>query len=412
MLETIEQLVETIRCLSSSDVADDELHDVTIALQRAQAHLGVVAGRHLARWESQGMWASDQSRTSTSRLACELKCSTRTAKAALRRARRLGDVPATVDAVVDGALSPDHIDLLATAHSANPERFASEEAMLVTNCATLRFRQAEAFVAYWKLHANPDAANEEAERRAAAASAYASETLDGTVIVNATLDALGGAVLLAELRRLEKAQRLADDNAGISRTIAQRRAAALVTMALRSAATPKGSKRPRPSFTVLLGDDTFSHLCETAAGRVVPPSALAPYLDAADVEVVLFDGPSTVVGVSRRRSFIGAVRRAVEVRDRHCQHPSGCDVPAEECDVDHVVPYVDGGLTDQFNGRLECPTHNRHADRHDSDAEPLPPRELTFLDEIRARLRWQYLRQERDQPADPDDPDDPDQPAA
>jgi hypothetical protein len=53
------------------------------------------------------------------------------------------------------------------------------------------------------------------------------------VIVNATLDALGGAVLLAELRRLEKAHRLADTNAGITRTIAQRRAAALVTMALR-----------------------------------------------------------------------------------------------------------------------------------------------------------------------------------
>jgi hypothetical protein len=178
----------------------------------------------------------------------------------------------------------------------------------------------------------------------------------------------------------------------------------MVTMALRSAATPKGSKRPRPLFTVLLGDDTLSQLCETAAGHVVPPTTLSPYLDAADLEVVLFDGPSTVVGVSRRRSFLGAVRRAIEVRDRHCQHPSGCDVPAEECDVDHIIPYIDGGPTDQFNGRLECSTHNRHADRHDNDAQPLPPRELTFLDEIRARLRWQYFRQQRNQPDDPDEP--------
>jgi hypothetical protein len=408
MLAEVEQLVEAIRCLESCDVADDELHEVTIALQRAQARLGVLAGRAVARWESQGVWAADQSRTSTSRLERELNCSARTARATLRRARRLSDVPATVDAVRGGVLSPDHVDLLATAHTAAPERFAADEAMLVARCATLRFRQAEQFVAYWKLHTNPDGVNAEHERRAAAARAYASETLDGTVIVNATLDALGGAAFLAELRRLEHAQRHADDNAGITRTIAQRRAAALVTMALRSAATPKGSKRPRPLFTVLLGDDTFSQLCETSAGRVLPPTALAPYLDAADLDVILFDDPFTVIATSRRRSFTGAVRRAIEVRDRHCQHPSGCDVPAEDCDVDHIVPYVDGGLTDQFNGRLECSTHNRHADRHDTDAEPLPPREITFMDEIRARLRWLYFRQQRDQPDDPDDPDDSD----
>jgi Domain of unknown function (DUF222) len=407
MLAEVEQLVAAIGCLESCDVADDELHEATIALHRAQARLGLLAGRNLARWESQGVWATDQSRTSTSRLARELNCSTRTAKATLRRARRLTDVPATVEAVRGGVLSPDHIDLLATAHTAALQRFAADEAMLVAQCATLRFPQAEQFVAYWKLHANPDAANGEHEHAASKARAYASETLDGTVIINATLDALGGAAFLAELRRLEQAQRLADDNAGITRTIAERRAAAMVTMALRSAATPKGSRRPRPLFTVLLGDEAVSHLCETAAGRVVPPTALAPYLDAADLQVVLFDGPTTVVGVSRQRSFIGAVRRAIQVRDRHCQHPSGCDVSAEECDVDHIVPYVDGGLTDQFNGRLECSTHNRNADRHDNDAQPLPPRELTFMDEIRARLRWQYLRQERDQPDDPDQPDEP-----
>jgi hypothetical protein len=85
------------------------------------------------------------------------------------------------------------------------------------------------------------------------------------------------------------------------------------------------------------------------------------------MEVVLFDGPATVLSVSRRRSFTGALRRAIEVRDRHCQHPAGCDVPVDRCDVDHVVPWIAGGRTDQFNGRLECRAHNRHADLHDAD---------------------------------------------
>ncbi|MBA3289150.1 MAG: hypothetical protein H0U21_14235, partial [Acidimicrobiia bacterium] len=58
----------------------------------------------------------------------------------------------------------------------------------------------------------------------------------------------------------------------------------------------------------------------------------------------------------------------------------------------------------QFNGRLECPTHNRHADRHDHHAQPDPTRHITFLDDLRARLRWHHLRTE---PADPDNDDDP-----
>ena len=106
------------------------------------------------------------------------------------------------------------------------------------------------------------------------------------------------------------------------------------------------------------------------------------------LETVLFDGPDTVVSVSRKRAFTGALRRAIEVRDRHCQHPSGCDVPAERCDVDHIVPWPESQRTDQGNGRLECPTHNRHADRHDTDAVPRPVLFLTGLDAVRARARW------------------------
>ena len=144
-------------------------------------------------------------------------------------------------------------------------------------------------------------------------------------------------------------------------------------------------------FTVLLGDAALTELCELANGTVITPRQLVPWLSAADLETILFDGPSTVVSVSHRRTFAGAVRRAVEVRDRHCQHPAGCDVPATRCDVDHIVPHSRGGETSQFNGRLECPTHNRHADRHDHDAVPRPARPLTRLDELRGRIRWRVI---------------------
>ena len=74
----------------------------------------------------------------------------------------------------------------------------------------------------------------------------------------------------------------------------------------------------------------------------------------------MFDGPSRVIDVGvRERFFTGALRRAIEVRDRHCQHRSGCDVPPDRCHIDHIVPYAESGLTVRCNGRCYCPVHNR-----------------------------------------------------
>jgi hypothetical protein len=140
----------------------------------------------------------------------------------------------------------------------------------------------------------------------------------------------------------------------------------------------------------------MSQLCELSNGTVVTPGSIFRYAGDAELEVVLFDGPSTVVSVSHRRTFTGALRRAVQVRDRHCQHTSGCDVPADDCDIDHVVPHAADGPTSQFNGKAECHPHNRNPDRHDHGGVPRPSRPVDRLDEIRCRLRWKFLREESD----------------
>ena len=210
-------------------------------------------------------------------------------------------------------------------------------------------------------------------------------------VIDGTLDAIDGAIVTAELQRLERLQYLADQAAGVTRSHGQRLAGALVEMAARSASTPAGAQRPRPLFTALVGDDTVTRLCELANGVVITPDTLIPHLGVADIETILFDGPLTVIAASPARTFTGRLRRAIEARDRHCQHPAGCDVPADDCDVDHIIPFALGGPTSQFNGRLECRPHNRDATKHDHGATPHPDRPVTVLDEIRARLRWRYL---------------------
>ena len=209
---------------------------------------------------------------------------------------------------------------------------------------------------------------------------------------------------MGELNRLEREQYLADEAAGITRTRSERLAAALVEMAMRSASTPADAQRPKPLFTVLLGDDSFRRLCEMGNGQVLAPDLLVPYLGVAEMETMLFDGPFTVIAASSQRCFTGRLRRAIEVRDRHCQHPSGCDVPAEDCDVDHIVPAAEGGKTTQFNAKIKCRPHNRDRTKHDHGGTPYPERTITDWDILRVRFRWRHDHYDTDDDSDGDQP--------
>src|SRR5439155_8055526 len=143
--------------------------------------------------------------------------------------------------------------------------------------------------------------------------------------------------------------------ADLARTPAQRRADALVEMARRAGSVPAGARMPEPLFSVLVGYETFAgRICELADGTVVAPGALVGWLGEGWVERVVFDGPDRVrnVGVGRR-IFAGATRRAVEVRDRECFHEL-CEVPAQDCEIDHVLPWSAGGPTGEDNGRPAC----------------------------------------------------------
>uniref|UniRef100_A0A6J7PTQ1 Unannotated protein n=2 Tax=freshwater metagenome TaxID=449393 RepID=A0A6J7PTQ1_9ZZZZ len=276
--------------------------------------------------------------------------------------------------------------------------------MLVVACTPLLWDDAVRAVDYWCSRADADGAGDDdrlgnAERRASA-HLHASSTLDGTVVVSGVLDPVGGEVLLNELDRLEHLFYLTDLKSGSGRTGAQRRAAALVEMAARSATAPADGRRPTPLFVAHVGDETLRHLCELARGTVVAPGDLAGWIDDAVIESVLFDGPSTVLSVSQQRSFTGKLRRAIEARDRRCQHPAGCAVPAPKCDIDHITPWSQGGTTSQFNGRVECTSHNRHRNKHDHGATPFREQRVDRLETFRARIRWALLRHH--ERADPD----------
>ena len=63
------------------------------------------------------------------------------------------------------------------------------------------------------------------------------------------------------------------------------------------------------------------------------------------------------------------LRNAVSLRDQHCV-VDGCDVPAHQCEVHHVVPWAVNGPTDLDNLALLCVRHHRRVERGDWELRP------------------------------------------
>ena len=231
-------------------------------------------------------------------------------------------------------------------------------------------------LAYWRQRVDPDGTTERAARLREGRHASISTGWRGEVVLDAVFDPIDGEIVITALERIIDEFKRADLRDGVERTAQQRRADAIVEIARRAMAAPADGLRPRPLITVVIGLEPFTHACHTAHGTVIAPDTIIPLLSDADIERIVFDPPNRRVTASHRRSFIGSVRRIIEVRDQHCQHPSGCDVPAHQCDIDHIIPWSHGGATSVDNGQLLCPTHNRITKNH-GPRPPLPRRPHT-----------------------------------
>ena len=371
-VETLTAGIDDLLALEPDSIDDDMLHALVVDVHRQCHRLAAAHARLLDVWDRRRVWESDGSRSAGHRLSRESSMSVTAAKREVRRARALREMPVTATALADGVLSPEYADLLSAANDGSRSVwFADHEELLVAQCQRLRYSDAAKMVTYWCQRTDAAGAEDDADRLVVRRGASASKTFDGTVEVRATLDPVAGAAFVEELNRLMEQLRLADLADGVSRTTRQRRADALVEMAVRFRTAADGGLRPRPLITILAGEATFAHLCELAAGTVIAPGQIVPLLSEAEIERVVFDGPNRVIDVSHKRRFTGAVRRAIEVRDRHCTHPSGCDEPATRCDIDHVIPHSHGGETSEHNGRLRCWPHNRTD--HLRNARPATP---------------------------------------
>lgn len=353
--------LDELLALDPDDLTDGELDALLAAAIRLGHRTDALARRLAPSWERRALWAVGRVRNAVGRLAARVNVPRREAARVLTQGRQLLAMPEAAAALAAGEISIDHVDRLAACTARRRlECYQRDEVDLVERARTMRFTPFAKHAAYWRNRTDAEVGDDgdapNADRHfGSRPGVFGERRFFGD------LDPLGGAEVAAAIDRIA-VELAAVDRAHpgrVTRSQKMLRADALVEMARRAFAVPPGGRKPRPLVTVVIGQAEFERLCELSDGAVIGPGELVPHLDAVDIETMLFDGAMRAIGKSDARSFTGALRRAIEVRDRHCQHPDGCDAPIDQCDVDHVLPVHLGGETCQDNGRLLCRFHNR-----------------------------------------------------
>ncbi len=374
-MDVVENLAEALDRLSEADPYSYSDRDSIIALERGYARHSCSMAKAVASFAEGGEWAADGAQSAAAWIATSCHLPLAEVRGHLRRGRALASMPRVAAAFAEGSIGPAHVDVLvkaakAVAH-ANAQAFGLCEEALVQVAQELKFVPFANAVAYFTQMADPDGAEEADMARLARRDAYVIQTINGMYHLGGNLDPVGGAIVAGELARIE--QQLfevdwarAKEELGrdpkvheLARTPAQRRADALVEMAVRSKGAKATDRRPAPLFSVLVGYEALKgRISQIEGGPVISPGALLPWLDGADFERIIF-GPKCRIECSKKaRFFTGATRRAIEVRDQCCTHPF-CEAPAQRCQIDHITPFSQGGETTQENGRVLCSFHNR-----------------------------------------------------
>ncbi len=153
------------------------------------------------------------------------------------------------------------------------------------------------------------------------------------------------------------------------RTAAQRRADALTAViagADRMACTcgdsacvaMRGRMRNRNVVVYVVAEQASIDGTGTTPGymagvdELIPPQVVAELAKSATLRPLTFP-----VAAEPRYTPSAALADFVRCRDLTCRAP-GCDEPAVRCDVDHTIPYADGGVTHPSNLKALCRKHH------------------------------------------------------
>jgi hypothetical protein len=270
-------------------------------------------------------------------------------------ARRLNRLPVTAAAWRAGELTGGQVEAIAGAvDPSTVDVFAAHEAELVPSLAALSATDTVTAMQVWKAHAVADGAPPVEPDRAL----HLSAALDGQWVLDATLDAEGGAVVDTALRLAATS----DVGGEPARTPAGRRADALVDVCRHfldhQQTRPGGRHRPHVNVVIDVAELRAGRGGRLVGGPAVDAVTTARMLCDAGLHRVITRDRSAVLDYGRSTRTIPApLWNALVIRDEHCRFP-GCDRRADWCEAHHVVWFSNGGRTALANLALLCTRHH------------------------------------------------------
>jgi hypothetical protein len=104
------------------------------------------------------------------------------------------------------------------------------------------------------------------------------------------------------------------------------------------------------------GHTAHGEVCEIAGVGSIPVATATEYLGEAFLKLLVVDGTDIRTIAHMGRSLPAKLRTAVEERDRVCQVPT-CDMSIG-LEIDHIVPFAEGGATSFENLVRLCKRHH------------------------------------------------------
>ena len=297
-----------------------------------------------------------------------VRLSAREASRLVRNGRALEALPAVAAAFAAGAVTAEQVAVIApiTAVGVQAEAvgqgidLAAIDAVLADVATTQVHAALGQVVQHFLDLLDPDGPEPDpTEQRALSIARHA----DGSISGRFELDAVGGERVCAALESFVQADRPKGD----LRTRAQQQGDALVQWADVTLAAGRApilrTVKPHVIAVIRIEDLADPARVPGAAqlgfGAAISAARARWLACDGNVSRIVMGPDGQVLDHGRSKRIVPAgLRRAVEVRDRHCVF-AGCDAPTHWCDVHHVQEWVlDEGPTSLENSALLCERHH------------------------------------------------------
>ena len=343
-------------------VDSGELLEVLAARDRFEAR--VVA--EIDEFDRHELWDEDAATSMTAWLRDRARMSPRAAARLVMLARSTRALPVTRAAWASGSVSGGQLDVVLGFVRKDADLFASHEAELIPQLASLDIAGTITAMSKWRQLA--DALAEAPEPQEPPSRVFLSKTLDGRGALDGDLESEDAEIVRTALRVAERDALEGEP----PRTPAERRADALTDVCQFFLDNQKAQRggRHRPHLNIIL--DLESGACRFADGSLLPTSTAERYLCDCNVHRILTDGRSTIIDFgTATRVITAALSMALAIRDGHCRFP-GCDRPAHWCDGHHIKWFSQGGPTRLDNLVLLCRRHHKRLHQPGWHAKLLP----------------------------------------